>query len=914
MTAASQAPIGMAQALGAEFDALRPGGGYAAAADTAALFAKARDESLALGALCISGGGIRSATFALGAIQGLAEQRVLSRFDYLSTVSGGGYIGSWLTAWSNRVGGVENVLVHLQPGAKAADPHPIGHLRDYNSYLTPKLGALSPDTWTLGAIVFRNLLLNWMVLIPLLMAVLLLPRLFLSALSFPELLHGAVIFANPGVPDYSAPVLNAISASPIVRIALPLLIALLSAAAIFNTLRYLPGIGNEDHGRRDYLTWVLMPLIGAAFAYIAFDSLYYLGDTFALQSSFAAQVLGAIAVGVVAALAYLLAGKGASRSRRLFGPLSLALVAMAAGAGVTLWVATNLLLYSPNPDTNVSWPAYVTLAPPLIVFGCVIGNVIFVGLSSRFLRDDDREWMSSSAAAMLMFCVTWMIVCGVVMVAPTWALNLEKWMAGTVAAAGGFSAWASAFGAAALANRPVPAGATGGMLRRAVSLAIRAAPAVFIAVLALALAIFTDMILTSVQLLPGLDAVPALRVASVDGTPLAWQEHAAILTRSHPLLIAALLALLVAVAWLMARYVNINTFSLHGMYRDRLIRAYLGASNQKRKANKFTGLATDDDIPMHELDPRLKPLHVVNMTLNLVKTSRLAWQQRKAQSFTATALHCGNFELGYRPASGYGGRNGISLGTAVAISGAAASPNMGYHSSPATGFIMTLLNARLGSWLGNPGPAGERTWREASPKSAIASLVSEALGLTSNLNPYVYLSDGGHFENLALYEMVLRRCRSIIVLDSGCDPDFAYEDLGNALRKIRIDLRVPITFADEHIRPLRERRGRCAVATIGYSALGDGTPDGWLIYVKPMCLGTETPDVANYHATCATFPHESTGNQWFNESQTESYRMLGLTSIREICRGWKGGSLDDLRRHVEQVYLGTPCSASASPR
>ena len=283
---------------------------------------------------------------------------------------------------------------------------------------------------------------------------------------------------------------------------------------------------------------------------------------------------------------------------------------------------------------------------------------------------------------------------------------------------------------------------------------------------------------------------------------------------------------------------------------------------------------------MHELDVRLKPLHVVNLTLNLVEANRLAWQQRKAQPFTVTPLHCGNFELGYRRSSHYGGPDGISLGTAAAISGAAASPNMGYRSSPAAGFIMTLLNARLGAWLGNPGPAGARTWKHAGPRSAIRSLVNEAFGLTSNQNEYVYLSDGGHFENLGLYEMVLRRCHGIVVLDSGCDPDFSYDDLGNALRKIRIDLRIPITFDDAAMQPLRGRRLRCSMATIRYGAVDEGAKDGWLIYVKPMCLGNEPPDVANYGRSNPEFPHQSTNNQWFDETQTESYRMLGAHEHR----------------------------------
>lgn len=898
-------PLGMAEVLGAEYEALRPGGGYAGAADAAALYRKVHGESRPFSALCISGGGIRSATFALGALQGLAGRRILEHFDYLSTVSGGGYIGSWLTAWSNRVGGLGNVIPRLRPDAKPAEPRapdPIAHLRDYNSYLSPKLGALSADTWTLAATVLRNLLLNWMVLIPLLMAALMVPRLFLSVLVLPELLFGEVVFAG-GAPNYGASELDAVSASLAVRYGLPLASAALFATALFNTLRYLPGIGNEDHTRSDFVVKVLLPLVGAVLAYIAFDSLYYLGSTYTAQGSLRRQILVMLIPCGLAWLVFFLASRDSSRRRLLFGPLSIAIFLMAAGTGAATWSNANFLLWSPNPDTALSWPEYVTLAPPAILLGYVLGTVIFVGLSSRVLKEEDREWMSRSVADMLMFCAAWTLVCAAVLVAPKWALAWEAWAANAAAAAGAVSAWASAFGSALLAKNAPRGTAKSGTAWTAASIAIGAAPVVFIVALAIGLSIATNVLLSSAHLLPGLRSLPAMEVLAVGGAPVPWQDHYAVLSRSSPALAAALFVALLALSWIMARYININTFSLHGMYRDRLVRAYLGASNSKRNANRFTGFARNDDLPMHQLDPQIKPLHVVNLTLNLVAANRLAWQQRKAQPFTVTPLHCGNFELGYRRSSHFGGPNGISLGTAVAISGAAASPSMGFRSSPALGFIMTLLNARLGSWLGNPGNAGARTWRHAGPRSAIRSLVKEAFGLTSNQNEYVYLSDGGHFENLGLYEMVLRRCRFIVVLDAGGDADFSYDDLGNALRKIRIDLRIPITFGDEFMRPLRERRRRCAVATIGYSAVDEGAQNGWLIYVKPMRLGSEPPDVENYGRTHPEFPHESTGDQWFNESQTESYRMLGLTSIEEICYGWNEGTLDELRRHVEQTYL-----------
>src|SRR5580658_6747133 len=143
---------------------------------------EARDTSL-LTALCISGGGIRSATFGLGAIQGLAGKGVLTGFDYLSTVSGGGYIGAWLTSWKHRAGGLEQIVPELRAGASLPKPDevdPIGHLREYNNYLSPRLGFFSADAWTLAATVIRNMTLNWLVLVPLLMFALMVPRFILA--------------------------------------------------------------------------------------------------------------------------------------------------------------------------------------------------------------------------------------------------------------------------------------------------------------------------------------------------------------------------------------------------------------------------------------------------------------------------------------------------------------------------------------------------------------------------------------------------------------------------------------------------------------------------------------------------------------------------------------------------------------
>lgn len=186
--AAIISPISLEEVLLSEYSALRPGVDFSSA-DSAELFQRVHQQPKPFSALCISGGGIRSATFALGAIQGLAEQGILGQIDYLSTVSGGGYIGSWLTAWVNRAKGIDRVIPHLRrnaPPAAPGDADPIQHLREYNNYLTPKLGAFSGDTWTLAATVIRNVFLNWLVLIPLLMFALMAPRLLLSIASYAE--------------------------------------------------------------------------------------------------------------------------------------------------------------------------------------------------------------------------------------------------------------------------------------------------------------------------------------------------------------------------------------------------------------------------------------------------------------------------------------------------------------------------------------------------------------------------------------------------------------------------------------------------------------------------------------------------------------------------------------------------------
>ena len=831
-----------------------------------------RDATAPLSALCISGGGIRSATFGLRVVQALAAAGVLSEFDYLSTVSGGGYIGSWLTAWKEREGGLDKIREQLCCANPMPDGtiDPIGHLREYNNYLSPRTGAFSADAWTLGATVVRNMALNWLVIVPLLMVALIAPRLVLALGLLNDTLRtstGTDLAARFG--EYP-------------RLGVAILSGLLLAMAIVNTMRYLPGVGRKDHSERDFLNYCLLPLVLGSMSFMTYDAWFDPssadgGPPFPFWQMLA-WVIGWCAAAWFGYLLLFVNGVKA-RLRLLAGPLSLGIALLGLGIATGIWVLVTTVYQLPL------WSVYITVGPPLLLVAFMAAAGIFIGFTSRYLVDEDREWLARGSAWISLFVTGWLFICGLVLIVPNWIFSLGIWFRADIAAAGGIAGWLCS--AAGYASKSIPSGGPDTDKKKSPvrELIAKAAAPVFVVVFLVALAVLTNWLLS------------AFGLASGD-----WTKHEDFLDGTSPLSIVELGAGFMALGWLAARFININKFSLHAMYHARLIRAYLGASNDRKRANRFIGFDDTDNLVMGKLNPRLKPFHIVNITLNLVGGKKLAWQERKAESFTVSPLHAGSARVGYRPALQYGGREGISLGTAITISGAAASPSMGYHSSGVIGFIMTLFNARLGAWLGNPGVAGAKTWRHEGPKSAVSSLVKEAFGRTDDESSYVYLSDGGHFENLGLYEMVARGCRQIVLLDSGCDVNFIYEDLGNALRKIRIDLGIQIDF-EPHFQSLVDTKRRCGLAKIRYAAAGKGL-DGDLVYIKPLILGTEPPDVATYHASHGDFPHQSTSDQWYDESQTESYRMLGLSTVQEICEGWPGtNGLSGFIDHIRNTYL-----------
>ncbi|MEJ2399307.1 MAG: hypothetical protein P8Z67_14035, partial [Gammaproteobacteria bacterium] len=336
--------------------------------------------------------------------------------------------------------------------------------------------------------------------------------------------------------------------------------------------------------------------------------------------------------------------------------------------------------------------------------------------------------------------------------------------------------------------------------------------------------------------------------------------------------------------------------------------ALVETPEQKTVSDNNVGYSSTAARPLNRANTTRPPYLIINAAVNLVSGKRLAWQQRKAASFTFTPKYCG-YEFcddnqahpidggrvgGFAKSGCYGDKQGVSLGKAMTISGAAASPNMGYHSSPALGMLMTMFNVRLGWWLPNTAKDKVNLLRKRGPGMGLLYLIREAMGLTDASSEYIYLSDGGHFENLGIYELVRRRCRLIIASDAEADPELTFSGLGNAIEKCRTDLGVPITIDVTQIRrDLQSGKSRwhCAIGCIRYSEADPGYHDGALLYIKSSLTGDETQDVETYADGHSEFPHETTADQWFNESQFESYRALGehialrtLSNAHEIAR------------------------------
>lgn len=927
--------------------------------------------------LALSGGGIRSATFSLGVLQALARAEKLASFDYLSTVSGGGYIGAWLSAWIKQ-DGLDVVQAQLGQRGSGADtaprscePKEVAWLRRFSNYLTPRVGLFSTDTLTLISIWSRNVMLSLIILLAFFATLFLLPRLALLSLypvlssggeafgwvavAFGALLFPAAINMNlqrlhernrpqnrkaksaeagkgpeaikapeageaPGLLKYGID-LSSIKSYCMNRLGTPA--GVMATVVLPGTVAAITGSFWLFANDADKSLPASCGLIYATVFFLVLVALMWLRSEWKPREDLSANQ----------------ETKPLKHSVLKEGAVYLLATVVAIGSSMALlgWLHDRF----PYTGTIGDAAGLLTLGPAvfLTVFG--ISGAVFVGLVGRVFFERSREWWSRMSACFMMVGSGWLLLNLCAFHVPAlvdWAAaSAGLWLKGVVG-----TGWLASLLGVLLARRKAvaPDQAGGGRLLFLANLAA----AVFMVGFIMAAAALTDHALTSaadIARQPLRQAVSASMDLNISGSGARQEQHISI-SGAGPRLAAVALARSNELAMLMRKTVHclpflwcafgatvlvlvvfgmrvdVNKFSLHNMYKNRLTRCYLGASNPARHPQPFTGFDDQDDRWLSTFargNDVQRPYHIINTTLNLSQGKNLAWQERKGASFSLTPMYCG-YELAptqgdttalsnkavpaFRSTSKYADRDGeecgFSLGMAMATSGAAADPNMGAMTSPALAFLMTVFNVRLARW--SPNPARTR-WRDPSPGFGLGCLLQELFGLSNDESDFVNLSDGGHFENLGIYELVRRRCKLIVVVDGGADELRGFDDLGRAIRQCRIDFGVDIKI---NLSSLRSAADAKSLPQRGY---GSGTIDygndvaGTLIFIKPtLCMQREEPvDVLNYGAKNTSFPQQSTGDQFFDESQFESYRQLG-EHIAAAC----------LKVHGERLVSRTPDS------
>jgi len=781
--------------------------------------------------LALSGGGIRSAAFAMGVTQALEASGIFKTIGFLSTVSGGGYVGASIVAAMHRNEGQfpfptskdQNLPVL---DADIADSEQMKHVRDHCRYLMPH-GRF--DLLVSLAIILRGLVVNatmigWVLCSAVAATLFLLPNVADLSSSWPSRLLGIdvpVLGTPPGLLASDFPLSKLLAISLVVwSVVWAVLRSITISVQRAAPQQAAPGASSDPGSWQAKATGVAL---GALLVLVVLEAQQAVlrwvtapgrlapgGAAFGDRISIAG---GAVVAGTVA-LAFswrLLIGT----LQRTAGRRTRSAVVKAAAGRATLWLLASLLplgLYGTYltmtaaalaPDegpqrapalltwafgaTGMAWPLAVSSCSvvAIILWNAKIGPIYATLLDSGWRRSDEGRsvrTMCWAIAAALILLAAWPMATHVPM-----AIR----MTGPFAAAWYYLATANILGALTL--------------------------------------LFTE-----------------------------------------------------------------NATSLHSLYRDRLNQTFnYGASDGGPLA--MSALRPEVLVRGRRYPPKL----IVNAAVNM-QGSRKNRRARGADYFSFTHSRVGSDATEYAETEDFEkAEPHVDLATVVAISGAAVSAAMGRVSVPLLAPTLALLNVRLGFWLRNPQFARDPKGIAAAARMdwTLPYLLLEALGLLTEERSKVYVTDGGHIDNLGVRQLLKRRCDLIIVSDAEADPAMNFSALIDVQRFARIDMDIRIELEWQPIRDAAlDRKAaltrgtatsaspgvRSVLGTIHYpSSAGQPAETGKLLYIKAAANGRERDYVRDYERRFPAFPHESTSDQFFTEEQFEAYRSLGYQAAAE---------------------------------
>ncbi len=870
--------------------------------------------------LTFSGGGIRSATFNLGILQGLSDQRILPYIDYLSTVSGGGYIGACMTSllspensnpdsirrqFSTRREEFpldKNLITfkhRKQPIAQTPDDHAdfssgmnaqVAHLRRRGNFIIPDFTLLSIDTLRAIGAVITSMFFT--------IALFMLFFLTVAAAHY----FFFALFA-PGLMDQEA-LRNALTAQ---QIQVPVIGRLGSFRAVLSLMRL------ADFGLSNPLWLAFASGGGAGFiSSLLIYSIKPASRNYKLIEKFGERLNG-----------FRSSHETSSNEKNYVTGIVWACIGLVFVVLVVVAFGGKVVAASANGSTAISTDDVYWLFWPL-VFSLGV-RIATVGLYPFFMRG--KKWSygmrsalstfqgSATYALIFAFIATILVIPQYVPISPEAGPSALP-AATTVALS---TIWA------ALLSLTGGSGSQNVFVRQINRLPQRVRNfllGLFVWGVMLG-GIYFYQVLFERMYQTWFDGWRGFIFAT---TPPVWYNL---------LLVVGIFGAAGLGVLIIGVFVNFNKVSLHYFYRDRIADTYLrtvaiGENGQPVEVRNDREKAMKDVNP----DGSTAPYHIVLCALNLLGSSNLDRKDRKSDQFTFTRDYCGSDTTGYvrtekylvvedekaqrkRPKgsskSGEQHHNvGVKLSRAVAISGAAVGSGIGQYSFFAVAFITTLLNIRLGYWILNPNyyaRAGKQVttlWSRLSAKLFPHPLGERAtfwpkyllleMFANSNAGALVNISDGAHTgDNIGIIPLLKRRCRVIFAVDAGTDNNYHFEDLANAIRQSYIDEGIEIVELNlDAIEPDPDTgfsKQHAAIGQIKYPNKNGKAPDiGWLVVIKPTLTGDEGVDLKTYKKNNSTFPQQTTGDQFFDDNQFEAYRKLGEQSINHVLKYLDGYS------------------------
>ncbi len=258
--------------------------------------------------------------------------------------------------------------------------------------------------------------------------------------------------------------------------------------------------------------------------------------------------------------------------------------------------------------------------------------------------------------------------------------------------------------------------------------------------------------------------------------------------------IIILLHLLAAIlVFALGYFANPNAISFHRFYRNQLADAYLHFGEKYKNVELSNLIKQNDSSPKNLVAPY--PLINTCLNLQLLGGGDENFKGAKASDyFLLSPFYFGSKLTGYVDTDTFKDYKELTLPAATTISAAAVNPGMGTYSNKLLSVLMTTFNVRLGFWISNPlkRNESERVWW---PWYFFKELFSKIGTANRKLN----ISDGGHIENLGVYELLRRRCRLILSVDAGADPLYDFADLEILTVRARNELGLSIEFREGHI-------------------------------------------------------------------------------------------------------------------